>query len=99
VTREISDSNVLWVVAPCSLADVYRRFRGAYCLHRHLVKEAVTPSETLVSFCQTTRRHILIVGVGFVGSNARWLCKLMTIVLNDHVAFIFSTADGGSVFL
>jgi hypothetical protein len=24
---------VFWVVAPCSLVDVYRRFRGASCLH------------------------------------------------------------------
>jgi hypothetical protein len=24
---------VFWVVAPCSLVDVYRRFRGVYCLH------------------------------------------------------------------
>jgi hypothetical protein len=25
---------VCWVVAPYNLVDVYRRFRGAYCLHR-----------------------------------------------------------------
>jgi hypothetical protein len=24
---------VFWVVAPCSLVEDYRRFRGAYCLH------------------------------------------------------------------
>jgi hypothetical protein len=24
---------VFWVVAPCSLVDVYRRFRGSCCLH------------------------------------------------------------------
>jgi hypothetical protein len=24
---------VFWVVAPCSLVDVYRRFRGTCCLH------------------------------------------------------------------
>jgi hypothetical protein len=24
---------VFWVVAPCSLVDVYRRFRGNCCLH------------------------------------------------------------------
>jgi hypothetical protein len=24
---------VFWVVAPCSLVEVYRRFRGADCLH------------------------------------------------------------------
>jgi hypothetical protein len=37
---EISDSRsasmmmaVFWVVAPCSLVEVYRRFRSACCLH------------------------------------------------------------------
>jgi hypothetical protein len=25
---------VFWVVVLCSLVEVYRRFRGAYCLHR-----------------------------------------------------------------
>jgi hypothetical protein len=24
---------VFWVVSPCSLVEVYRRFIGAYCLH------------------------------------------------------------------
>jgi hypothetical protein len=24
---------VFWVVAPCSLVEVYRRFRGSCCLH------------------------------------------------------------------
>jgi hypothetical protein len=24
---------VFWVVAPCSLAEVYQRFRGPCCLH------------------------------------------------------------------
>jgi hypothetical protein len=27
---------VFWVVAPCSLVEVYWRFRGACCLHQHL---------------------------------------------------------------
>jgi hypothetical protein len=26
---------VFWVVAPCSLVEVYRRFKGACCLHHH----------------------------------------------------------------
>jgi hypothetical protein len=26
---------VVWVVTPCGLVEVYRRFRGAYCLHHH----------------------------------------------------------------
>jgi hypothetical protein len=24
---------LFWVVAPCSLIEVYRRFRGTFCLH------------------------------------------------------------------
>jgi hypothetical protein len=34
---------VIWVVAPCSLVEVYRRFRGACCLHHQgvtLIMEA-----------------------------------------------------------
>jgi hypothetical protein len=27
---------VFWDVAPCSLAEVYRRFRGACCLHTNI---------------------------------------------------------------
>jgi hypothetical protein len=45
---------VFWKVAPCSLVDVYRRFRCAYSL---LVK-GVSTSETSVNFYQTTRGNI-----------------------------------------
>jgi hypothetical protein len=30
---EISRMAVFWVVAPCSLVEVYQRFRGPCCLH------------------------------------------------------------------
>jgi hypothetical protein len=40
---------VFWVVAPCSLVDIYRRFRGT-CV------EAASISKTSVNFNQTTRR-------------------------------------------
>jgi hypothetical protein len=46
---------VSWDVAPCRLVEVYRRFRGAYCLA--LIMEAVRTSETSVNFYQTTRRY------------------------------------------
>jgi hypothetical protein len=48
---------VFWVVAPCSLVEVYQRFRGPYCLHYQgdHRKEAARTSETLVNFYQTTR--------------------------------------------
>jgi hypothetical protein len=43
---------VFWVVAPCRLVDVYRRFRGAYWLHQQSDR-----AETSVNFYQTTRRN------------------------------------------
>jgi hypothetical protein len=47
-------------IALCSLVEVYRRFRGAYCLGHEdaLMVEAVSTSETSVNFYQTTRRNI-----------------------------------------
>jgi hypothetical protein len=51
---------VFWVVAPCSLVEVYRCFRGACCLHHPLIAlmmEAANTSETLISFYQTTWRN------------------------------------------
>jgi hypothetical protein len=29
---------VLWVVEQCSLVEVYRRFRGVYCLHHQSIE-------------------------------------------------------------
>jgi hypothetical protein len=50
---------VFWVVAPCSLVELYRRFKGACCLHHQiaLIMEAARTSETSVNFYQTTRRY------------------------------------------
>jgi hypothetical protein len=41
---------VFWVVAPCSLVEVYQRFRGPCCLHHQiaLMMEAARTSETVV---------------------------------------------------
>jgi hypothetical protein len=51
-------------VAPCSLVDVYRRFRGASCLNYQgyhgtyrLMREAASTSETSANFYQITRRN------------------------------------------
>jgi hypothetical protein len=43
---------VFWNVAPCSLVEIDRRFRGAYYLHHQgaLIMEAVNTSEMSVSF-------------------------------------------------
>jgi hypothetical protein len=40
--------DVFWVVASCSMVEVYQRFRGACYLHHQ-------GDETSVNFCQTTR--------------------------------------------
>jgi hypothetical protein len=45
---------VFWIVAPCSLVEVYRRFRGTY---NALMMEVARTSETLVNFYQITRRY------------------------------------------
>jgi hypothetical protein len=42
---------VFWVVAPCSLVDVYRRFRSA------MMMEAASAFEMSVNFYQTARRY------------------------------------------
>jgi hypothetical protein len=41
---------VFWVIAPCSLVEVYQRFIA-------LMMEAARTSETLVNFYQTARRY------------------------------------------
>jgi hypothetical protein len=53
-----------WVVAPCSLVEVYRRFRSPCCLHNQsdgiliaLMMDAASTSETSVNFYQNTRRY------------------------------------------
>jgi hypothetical protein len=51
---------VFWVVAPCSLVEIYQRFRGPCCLHHQGDRsyEAARTPETLVNFYQTSRRYI-----------------------------------------
>jgi hypothetical protein len=56
---------VFWDVAPCNLVEVYRRFRGACCLHQQgvgfiivLIMEAASTSETSVNFYNAARRNI-----------------------------------------
>jgi hypothetical protein len=66
VTSQKLNSAVFWVVAPCNLVEVYRRFRGACCLHHQgddsVKKMSHRPddggmSETSVNFYQITRRN------------------------------------------
>jgi hypothetical protein len=57
---------VFWVVAPCSLVEVHRRFRGACYLDHQgsdewiviaLMMEAASACETSVNFYQTKWRN------------------------------------------
>jgi hypothetical protein len=51
-----------WDVAPCSLVEVYRRFREAYCLSLRgddgPEDGAVITSKTSANFYETTRRKV-----------------------------------------
>jgi hypothetical protein len=49
-----------WNVAPSSLTEIDRRFRGAYFLHQviAMMLAVVNASETSTSFCDTTGRNI-----------------------------------------
>jgi hypothetical protein len=48
-----------WDIAPCSLVEIDRCFRGEYCFHhRSDMTEALHTSETSVYFNETTRRYI-----------------------------------------
>jgi hypothetical protein len=69
VSCKLTGSNmkmaVFWDIAPCSLVEVDRRFKGRYCLHQQgdesfiaLMMETVRTSETSVYFNETARRYI-----------------------------------------
>jgi hypothetical protein len=58
-----------WYIAPCSLVEVNRRFRSAYCLHHQgdnysielfisLMMEVVRTSDTSANFNEITRQYI-----------------------------------------
>jgi hypothetical protein len=47
---------VFWVVAPCSLVDVYQRFRGPCCLHHQgmaLTRLHGATTQKITIFCHT----------------------------------------------
>jgi hypothetical protein len=39
---------VFWVVAPCSLVEVYQRFRGPCCLHHQPRLHGITTQKTAI---------------------------------------------------
>jgi hypothetical protein len=50
---------VFWVVAPCSLVEVYQRFRGPCCLHHQgdECKYTVKKIAMLINIKAGERRH------------------------------------------
>jgi hypothetical protein len=69
------DMTVLWDVAPCSEAEIDRRFRRVYCLHHQDdVMEAVSTSETSVILHEITRRNI---------PEGSYLCVLLWLAFRD----------------
>jgi hypothetical protein len=60
LTAAVMKMTVFWGIASCSLVEIDRRFRDAYCLNHPdlliaLMMEAASTSETSVIFCGTTR--------------------------------------------
>jgi hypothetical protein len=87
---------VFWVVAPCSLVKVYRRFRGLIAL----MMEAASTSETSVNFYQTTRRnnledsHLLSLWPVLISRQGmEWLRKT-TSSLNQNSRYVTRHSNG-----
>jgi hypothetical protein len=52
-------TTAIWSMAQCSLVEVGRRFRGAYCLHHQGEElQAVSTFETPVCCYEATRLHL-----------------------------------------
>jgi hypothetical protein len=63
---EISDSRggeyeetVYWDAAPCSLVEVYRRFRGTFCLHHQGNRPGATSQKSSSEFKITIHNSAL----------------------------------------
>jgi hypothetical protein len=72
---------VSWVVAPCSSAEVNRRFRGAFCLyHQGDVKSGLSFYKNMTFTFHDTALALLVTGVtNYEGSVASSACDLMLI--------------------
>lgn len=52
-TAVSTNTAVSWIVVPCSLVEVDRRFRGAYCLHQgDGLTRSKTPQDRHLHNCQ-----------------------------------------------
>jgi hypothetical protein len=91
---------VFWVVTPCSLVEVYQRFRNPCCLRHQGDEKAARTSETLVNFYQTTRccnpedSHVLFKAsftpYGQISDKLYKIPKLRTFVNVNEASAIFS---------
>jgi hypothetical protein len=71
---------VFWVVAPCSLVEVYQRFRGTCCLH-HQGDEVLT--------CILSVKHSCVLECAVLGSAkvASWKNNLLsTLDIHTHAS-------------
>jgi hypothetical protein len=57
---DISKMAVFWVVAPCSLVEVYQRFRGPCCLHHQGDEIALQPRRQPSSYSPPWEPQILL---------------------------------------
>jgi hypothetical protein len=81
-------TRAFWDIAQCSLAEVDRRFRRAYCLHH----QGDRSSETSVSFYQTARCNNSKDGIFILDAVRTWdlsshLCLRVTINIRNAAQF------------
>jgi hypothetical protein len=69
---------VFWDVAPCSLIEVYRRLRGAYCVH-HQTTWRVIPEDS----------HLLKCSGCLLAIRLFYFHTVMSVALRDMYTFRF----------
>jgi hypothetical protein len=85
---------VFWGVAPCSLVEVYCRFRGAYCLHHHsdaLATQYNIPSSITSLFVAETGGRSAPV---HYGSNRCWAMTSQSVPRGSWIEVYFCRFRG-----
>jgi hypothetical protein len=81
---------VYWVIAPCCRVEVYRRFRGAFCIHHQGGKRALNRMRVLGFSATSVRnmfrsdRYLASYAWGVHRNAFRSLCKLFIIVFQSY---------------
>jgi hypothetical protein len=92
VKLQLLKITVFWDVAPCSLVEVCRRFRGAYCLHHQPIPQWL--SKLLTDLHETwSRQHVSGVIPPFILQFLNFLptmpsCLLLRWVRNFVTVFV-----------